>query len=85
MCTDIRKQGTVKGRSINLALSQRGREALRAVGLEEYITSNGIPMYARMIHDLDGTRRPIPYGKSDQVREKNVYKTLAVLMVFLLI
>ena len=27
----------------------------------------GTPMYARMIHDLDGTTRPIQYGKKDQV------------------
>ena len=65
--TDIRKQQAVAGRSINLALSCRGREALRHVGLEEYVISNGIPMYARMIHDLDGKRRPIPYGRKDQV------------------
>ena len=57
----------VRGRSINLALSVRGREALKRVGIEEDIRHVGIPMYARMIHDLDGTRRPIQYGKKDQV------------------
>ena len=67
MYIDIRLQEVVKGRSINLALSRRGRDALKEVGMEEYVTENGIPMYARMIHDLDGTRRPIPYGTKDQV------------------
>lgn len=57
----------VRGRSINLALSVRGREALKRVGMEDVVAKTGIPMYARMIHDLDGTRRPIPYGKKDQV------------------
>ena len=57
----------VRGRSINLALSVRGREALKRVGIEDDIVQVGIPMYARMIHDMDGKRRPIPYGKKDQV------------------
>ncbi|XP_050404487.1 kynurenine 3-monooxygenase [Patella vulgata] len=63
---DIRTQQHVKGRSINLALSCRGREALKMVGLEETVVHNGIPMRARMIHDLDGKRHPIPYGEKDQ-------------------
>ena len=65
--TDIRTMEVARGRSINLALSVRGREALKRVGIEEDIVHVGIPMYARMIHDLDGTRRPIQYGKKDQV------------------
>ena len=67
MYPDIRKQKAIFGRSINLALSCRGREALRHAGLEDLVTSNGIPMRARMIHDLNGKRRPIPYGRKDQV------------------
>lgn len=66
MRQDIRTMEVVRGRSINLALSVRGREALKRVGIEEDIRHVGIPMYARMIHDLDGTRRPIQYGKKDQ-------------------
>ena len=57
----------VRGRSINLALADRGREALRAVGLEERVIKYGIPMYARMIHDLRGNRKPIFYGRKEQV------------------
>ncbi|RUS70249.1 hypothetical protein EGW08_021994, partial [Elysia chlorotica] len=64
--TDIRLMEVVRGRSINLALSCRGREALRGVGLEAEISKNGIPMRARMIHDLNDQRRPIPYGTKDQ-------------------
>ncbi|CAL1546667.1 unnamed protein product [Lymnaea stagnalis] len=66
MRPDIRTLEVVKGRSINLALSCRGREALRRVGLEDTITKNGIPMHARMIHDLNGKRRPLLYGNEDQ-------------------
>ncbi|KAM6916048.1 kynurenine 3-monooxygenase [Xenentodon cancila] len=63
---DIRKAKIVKGRSINLALSHRGRQALKHVGMEETIVSKGIPMHARMIHSLSGTQSPIPYGKKSQ-------------------
>ncbi|XP_060560337.1 kynurenine 3-monooxygenase-like [Ruditapes philippinarum] len=66
MRSDIRTMEVVRGRSINLALSVRGREALRRAGVEDTIVKYGIPMYSRMIHDRDGKRRPIPYGKKDQ-------------------
>lgn len=51
------------GRSINLALSARGRKALAEVGLEKKILDHGIPMYSRMIHDVDGTLHAIPYDR----------------------
>ncbi|KAK7063146.1 hypothetical protein SK128_003381 [Halocaridina rubra] len=61
---DIRAMEHVPGRSINLAMSIRGRTGLKAVGLEEkIIQEHGIPMRARMIHDLDGSTRAIPYNK----------------------
>jgi len=63
---DPRLQQKVSGYSINLALSVRGREALRAVGAEEHIVDQGIPMYARMIHSHDGTRSSQPYGKEGE-------------------
>ncbi|XP_074646036.1 kynurenine 3-monooxygenase-like [Tubulanus polymorphus] len=63
---DIRLLEHVKGRSINMALSRRGREALRHVGLEDEVTRNGIPMYSRMIHDINGNTKPILYGTPDQ-------------------
>ena len=37
---DIRQEDVVSGRSINLALSHRGREALRAIGLEDKVLAN---------------------------------------------
>lgn len=51
-----------RGQSIDLALSVRGREALRAVGLEEaVIDRHGIAMCGRMIHKKDGTLKEIKY------------------------
>jgi len=59
---DIRKSENVRGRSINLALSTRGIQALKEVGLEDKLVNHhGIPMKGRMIHNLDGSRHPIPY------------------------
>lgn len=66
MRSDIRTMEVVRGRSINLALSCRGREALKGVGLEDNVISTGIPMHARMIHDVSGALRPILYGTKDQ-------------------
>jgi len=61
---DIRTMEHVPGRSINLAMSVRGRSAMRQVGLEEDVVRNhGIPMYARMIHDVSGQTREIPYNR----------------------
>ncbi|XP_061383526.1 kynurenine 3-monooxygenase [Danaus plexippus] len=59
---DIRKTPQVRGRSINLALSVRGRQALKGVGLEDQMVhEHGIPMRARMIHRLDGSTYSMPY------------------------
>uniref|UniRef100_A0A8B9MF65 Kynurenine 3-monooxygenase n=1 Tax=Accipiter nisus TaxID=211598 RepID=A0A8B9MF65_9AVES len=63
---DIRVASFIRGRSINLALSHRGRQALRAVGMEEQIVSKGIPMRARRIHTPSGKKYSIPYGKKNQ-------------------
>lgn len=64
---DIRRAAQVSGKSINLALSERGRAALRALGLEEeLIRDHAIPMRGRLIHDLSGKRRAIPYGQQGQ-------------------
>lgn len=51
-------------KSINLAISARGIEAMRAVDLEmaERLISKVIPMHGRMIHSLDGTQNAQLYG-----------------------
>ncbi|XP_060639659.2 kynurenine 3-monooxygenase [Anolis sagrei] len=63
---DIRSSNAIRGRSINLALSHRGRQALKAVGMEDQIVSKGIPMRARKIHTLSGKQYAIPYGTKSQ-------------------
>jgi len=63
---DPRKEVEQRGRSVNLALSVRGIESLRAVGAEGPVISLGIPMHARMIHSHSGRTTPIPYGKKGQ-------------------
>ncbi|PFX23122.1 Kynurenine 3-monooxygenase [Stylophora pistillata] len=63
---DPRKEVAQRGRSVNLALSVRGIESLRAVGAEGLVTALGIPMHARMIHSHSGNTTPIPYGKKGQ-------------------
>ncbi|CAF3136199.1 unnamed protein product [Rotaria socialis] len=59
---DIRNQKVVKGRSINMALSRRGRDALAYINCEDVIVRNGIPMRARMLHDLKCHTAAVPYG-----------------------
>lgn len=68
MRNDPRKTEIVIGKSINLALSERGRSALRLLGLEKKILEKySIKMFSRMIHDVNGNTRTIPYGiKPDQ-------------------
>lgn len=60
---DPRIHGAEGGRSINLALSVRGIEALREVGLAEEVLNQAIPMRGRMIHAPDGTLSFQPYDK----------------------
>ncbi len=58
----------VQGKSINLALSIRGKAALDKVGLREYIEQQGVKMFARLVHELDGsTNNRLPYGKPGEV------------------
>jgi len=61
---DLRVAKISAGRSINLALSLRGIIPLQEVGLSEHILKIAIPMYGRMMHDLEGNLSFQPYGKS---------------------
>lgn len=53
----------VGGRSINLAVSTRGIEALQRVGLADEILKTAIPMRGRMIHGPRGDLHFQPYDK----------------------
>lgn len=63
---DFRRSGAGGGRSINLALSDRGLNALRAAGLESQVRPLCLPMHGRMIHDTEGRQQLQPYGKKGQ-------------------
>ena len=63
---DMRKEKISAGRSINLALSDRGWKGLIGAGLEEEIRKVAIPMNGRMVHNTDGTLSFQPYGKEGQ-------------------
>ncbi|MDX1380935.1 MAG: FAD-dependent oxidoreductase, partial [Xanthomonadales bacterium] len=65
---DPRSAGDPAGRSINLALAERGRHALRCAGLLEQVDRHTIPMRGRMLHDEQGGLTLQPYGaREDEV------------------
>jgi kynurenine 3-monooxygenase len=63
---DMRKKGAEAGRSINLALSNRGIRALEEVGLADELKKVAIPMHGRMMHDKQGKLNSFAYGKEGQ-------------------
>lgn len=63
---DMRKASAVVGRSINLALSDRGIKALEEVGIMDEIWKIAIPMHGRQMHNLDGGNAHQPYGSDGQ-------------------
>jgi kynurenine 3-monooxygenase len=54
------------GRSINLAMSNRGWNALRAVGIEEEIKKIGIPLDKRAMHVVGQAEYYQKYGKEGE-------------------
>jgi kynurenine 3-monooxygenase len=63
---DMRKEEVEAGRSINLALSDRGIKALQEVGIAEDVLNIAIPMHGRFIHNINGSNVVQPYGKQGQ-------------------
>ncbi len=63
---DLRKTDISAGRSINLALSDRGWKALEGVGMDKKIREMAIPMYGRRIHHQDASIAFQPYGINEQ-------------------
>jgi len=62
---DPRKAGFVGGRSINLALAERGLHALRSAGLAEPVMQRAVMMRGRMVHTRDGRSGLQRYGVDD--------------------
>jgi len=64
---DPRRTNAVAGRSINLALSNRGLRALQAAGLADIVRPLCIPMTGRMVHSLGQEPVLAPYsGRSGE-------------------
>lgn len=63
---DMRKVKMSAGKSINLALSDRGWKGLEGVGIADEIKKIAIPMYGRYIHHKDSSTAYQPYGKNNQ-------------------
>lgn len=63
---DIRDVEFIGGRSINLALSNRGWKALKIAGIDKEIEAISIPMYGRKMHSIDGEITYQSYGKDEE-------------------
>lgn len=63
---DMRKEKIAAGKSINLALSDRGIKALEEVGIMDEIRKIAIPMHGRYLHQPDGNTAFLAYGKEGQ-------------------
>ena len=60
---DSRVTSIYQGKSINIALSDRGWRSLEEIGVVENAKADAIPMYHRAIHGIDGELSALPYGK----------------------
>ena len=64
--SDPRKSEVAEGRSINLALSDRGIKPLKMANIFDKIQPYLIPMEGRMMHDTESNTSFQPYGKDGQ-------------------
>ena len=62
---DPRERGFLGGRSINLALAERGLQALREAGLADTVLEQAVMMRGRMVHAADGSENLQRYGLDD--------------------
>ena len=62
---DPRVKGYEGGRSINLALAERGRHALRMADADTAVMRQAVMMRGRMVHALDGRQQLQRYGRDD--------------------
>lgn len=62
---DPRMHGYAGGRSINLALAERGLHALRKAGADGEVLKRAVMMRGRFVHPLHGTPSLQRYGRDD--------------------
>ena len=60
---DSRKTSIYQGKSINIALSDRGWTSLEKIGVSADAKKDAIPMSHRAIHGVDGDLSSLPYGQ----------------------
>ena len=63
---DSRSHNIYQGKSINIALSDRGWLALKSVGIEAEVKQHAIAMKKRVMHAIDGTITEQAYGQEGQ-------------------
>lgn len=63
---DPRRLRFARGRTINLAIAERGMQALREAGLAELALKKSVMMRGRMVHPLDGGPILQRYGIDDR-------------------
>ncbi|EIL93537.1 putative Kynurenine 3-monooxygenase, siderophore biosynthesis, partial [Rhodanobacter sp. 115] len=63
--TDPRRAGFAGGRSINLALAERGLHALRQADLADEVLEHAVMMRGRMVHPREGASGLQRYGVDD--------------------
>ena len=61
--SDPRETNIYQGKSINIALSDRGWQSLAEIGISSNIKDNAIPMYHRAVHSVRGDVTAVPYGR----------------------
>ena len=62
---DPRIAGYAGGRSINLALAERGLHGLRLAGMTDTVMQLAVMMRGRMVHHRDGHTELLRYGRDD--------------------
>lgn len=62
---DPRVKGYSGGRSINLALAERGLHALKQAGLDHRVLEQAVMMRGRFVHPLEGDAHLQRYGRDD--------------------
>lgn len=72
---DMRKTPLAGGRSINLALSDRGLKAIKSAGFKEEILTECVGMEGRMIHGMDGVERFSKYSGRKGEKINSVSRT----------